>query len=118
MNQTFAQDSGSMNLQDFGSAAPICPYFPEKLNMLVEAVLCIMCFLLLMIVMVLRDLARAIDHMGQVRDVVLLLERIKDLVTNLKVQLGILIEPRTTLAKEEIALLSPRMGSSRDIVLP
>jgi hypothetical protein len=50
--------------------------------------------------------------------VVLLLERIKDLVTNLKVQLGILIEPRTTLAKEEIALLSPRMGSSRDIVLP
>ena len=118
VNQTFAQDSDIMNLQDFGSAAPICPTFPEKLNMLVEVVLCIMCFLLLMVVMLLRDLARAIDHMGQVRDVVLLLERIKDLVTNLKVQMDILIEPRTTLAEEEIGLLTPRMGSSRDIVLP
>lgn len=118
MNQPYAQDSVSMNLQDFGSAAPICPTFPEKLNMLVEVILCIMCFLLLMVVMLLKDLAKAIDHMGQVRDVVLLLERIKDLVTNLKVQLDILIEPRATLTEEEIGLLTPRRGCSRDMVLP
>ena len=83
-----------------------------------------------MLVLVLKDLAKGINQtnekissicssslgqQGQVTEIRLLLQRLKDIVVNMKVQLDILIEPR--IAQAELELI-PSRGSCRNTVPP
>lgn len=129
--QPYAPNSAAMNLQDFGSTDhPSSAIIPEQLSMIVEVCLCILCWLLLMLVLVLKDLAKGINQtnekissicssslgqQGQVTEIRLLLQRLKDIVVNMKVQLDILIEPR--IAQAELELI-PSRGSCRNTVPP
>ena len=102
-----------------------------------EICICIIFFLLLMVVMLLRAFTQVIDHIKgqlssqswyldctsnmqatqgrQLNEILQMLQNLKDLMVSMKVQLDIIIEPRIALAE---TMLSPRQGSSTDQVQP
>lgn len=137
-NTALGEASVTMDLQDFGSTAPpLAAKILQQLNMMMEICMCIIFFLLLMVVMVLRALTQVIDHINrqpssqswyvgctsnmqatqgrQLNEILQMLQNLKDLMVSMKVQLDIIIEPRIALAE---TMLSPRQGSSTDQVQP